>query len=175
VSLRNSNKRLKTAEASWAEAEARAAAHAGVEEALRYQLSHLQNAVKVCQHATALHAPIALTRQTLCPGRALLRTERQSAFFVCFRHGRRKAIPQGESALQHTAMHVSACALCHEWKPGIRTEVGMWCRVQGEAWERGALQRCTRQVGGHGDQGRVWTQRSWRFSCASSRRSRSAW
>jgi len=48
VSLRGNNKRLKAAEASWAEAEARAAAHAGVEEALRYQLSHLQNAVKVC-------------------------------------------------------------------------------------------------------------------------------
>lgn len=48
MSLRGSNKRLKAAEASWAEAEARAAAHAGVEEALRYQLSHLQNAVKVC-------------------------------------------------------------------------------------------------------------------------------
>ncbi|KAL0053187.1 hypothetical protein WJX82_002174 [Trebouxia sp. C0006] len=46
VSLRGNNKRLKAAEASWAEAEARAAAHAGVEEALRYQLSHLQNAVK---------------------------------------------------------------------------------------------------------------------------------
>jgi NAD-specific glutamate dehydrogenase len=48
VSLRGNNRRLKAAEASWAEAEARAAAHAGVEEALRYQLSHLQNAVKVC-------------------------------------------------------------------------------------------------------------------------------
>lgn len=48
VSLRGNNKRLKAAEASWAEVEARAAAHAGVEEALRYQLSHLQNAVKVC-------------------------------------------------------------------------------------------------------------------------------
>ncbi|KAL0029933.1 hypothetical protein WJX77_008191 [Trebouxia sp. C0004] len=46
VSLRGNNKRLKAAEASWAEAEARAAAHAGIEEALRYQLSHLQNAVK---------------------------------------------------------------------------------------------------------------------------------
>jgi len=50
VSLRGNNKRLKAAEASWAEAEARAAAHAGVEEALRYQLSHLQNAVKVYIH-----------------------------------------------------------------------------------------------------------------------------
>ncbi|KAL0036198.1 hypothetical protein WJX79_007778 [Trebouxia sp. C0005] len=46
VSLRGNNKRLKAAEVSWAEAEARAAAHAGVEEALRYQLSQLQNAVK---------------------------------------------------------------------------------------------------------------------------------
>ena len=47
ASLRSSNKRLKVAESSCAEAEARAAAHAGAEEALRYQLIHLQNAVKV--------------------------------------------------------------------------------------------------------------------------------
>lgn len=46
ASLRSSNKRLKAAESSWAEAEARAAAHAGTEEALRYQLTHLQIAVK---------------------------------------------------------------------------------------------------------------------------------
>ena len=46
ATLRSSNKRLKAAEASLAQAEARAAAHAGVEEALRYQLTHLQNAVK---------------------------------------------------------------------------------------------------------------------------------
>lgn len=46
ASLRSSNKRLKAAESSWAEAEARAAAHAGAEEALRYQLNHLQNVVK---------------------------------------------------------------------------------------------------------------------------------
>ena len=46
ASLRSSNKRLKAAEVSWAEAEGRAAAHAGAEEALRYQLTHLQSAVK---------------------------------------------------------------------------------------------------------------------------------
>lgn len=46
ASLRSSNKRLKAAEASLGQAEARAAAHAGVEEALRYQLTHLHNAVK---------------------------------------------------------------------------------------------------------------------------------
>lgn len=46
ASLRSSNKRLKAAESSWAEAEARAAAHARAEEALRYQLTHLQNVAK---------------------------------------------------------------------------------------------------------------------------------
>ena len=39
--------KVQAAEASWAESEARAAAHAGAEQALRFQLTHLQNAVKV--------------------------------------------------------------------------------------------------------------------------------
>lgn len=55
ASLRSSNKRLKAAESSWAEAEARAAAHAGAEEALRYQLNHLQNAVKASLFCVKLH------------------------------------------------------------------------------------------------------------------------
>lgn len=55
ASLRSSNKRLKAAESSWAEAEARAAAHAGAEEALRYQLTHLQSAVKA-SFSVLIHA-----------------------------------------------------------------------------------------------------------------------
>lgn len=45
--LQSSCRKLQAAEASWADAEARAAAHAGAEQALQYQLAHLQNAVKV--------------------------------------------------------------------------------------------------------------------------------
>ena len=45
--LQSSCRKLQAAESSWAEAEARAAAHAGAEQALRFQLHHLQNAVKV--------------------------------------------------------------------------------------------------------------------------------
>lgn len=54
--LQSSCRKLQAAEASWAEAEARAAAHAGAEQALRYQLTHLQNAVKVCPGVLACHA-----------------------------------------------------------------------------------------------------------------------
>ena len=70
ASLRSVAKRLKTAEAGWAEAEARAAAHAGVEEALRYQLSHLQNAVKVARSAAPPHSPSASAQalQVTCEG-----------------------------------------------------------------------------------------------------------
>lgn len=60
--LNSSCRKLQAAEASWAEAEARAAAHAGAEQALRYQLTHLQNAVKVhqpccccCTYSSMLH------------------------------------------------------------------------------------------------------------------------
>ena len=48
ASLRSSNRRLQGAEASWAEAEARLAAHAATEQALRFQLSQLTATVKVC-------------------------------------------------------------------------------------------------------------------------------
>ena len=47
ASLKSSNRRLQAAEASWAEAEARLAAHAATEQALRFQLSQLTATVKV--------------------------------------------------------------------------------------------------------------------------------
>ena len=45
--------RLQAAEAFWAEAEARLAAHAATEQALRFQLSQLTATVKVCSRPQA--------------------------------------------------------------------------------------------------------------------------